>query len=226
MIIECAHCEAMVDAKVIGSYDYVAEDDPPGRYSFLKCPKCGMALLVIQEDYGGGLEDPFRIFPPYEDRLNFLIPRPIRDAYAEAWSCQRAKAFTAAAIMCRKTLEAICVEHKAVGRNLVASLKNLKDSGVIEDRLYEWADALRISGNEAAHDVGVTVSRDDARDLLDFTKALLEYVFTFRDKFEEFKKRRQVKEKAKKKVECRMAMKTAINNLRKEVGENNDCNKR
>lgn len=47
-----------------------------------------------------------------------------------------------------------------------------------------------ISGNEAAHDVNVTISAEDARDILEFTNALLEYVFTFRDKFEEFKKRR------------------------------------
>ena len=41
-----------------------------------------------------------------------------------------------------------------------------KDDGIIEKRLYEWADALRTVGNEAAHDVGADVSRDDARDLL------------------------------------------------------------
>ena len=55
------------------------------------------------------------------------------------------------------------------------------------------SDALRISGNEAAHDVNVTTSPEDARDILEFTNALLEYVFTFRDKFEEFKKRRSGK---------------------------------
>jgi hypothetical protein len=76
---------------------------------------------------------------------------------------------------------------------LVSSLKELKDKGVIENRLFEWADALRISGNEAAHDVTVTISPEDARDILEFTNALLEYVFTFRDKFEEFKKRRSAK---------------------------------
>ena len=108
-------------------------------------------------------------------------------------SCLRANAYTASAIMCRKTLEAICSEHGATERNLLASLKKLKDEGVIEHRLYEWADALRIVGNEAAHDVKVQVSAQDARDVLEFTNALLEYTFTFRDKFERFKKRRAEK---------------------------------
>ena len=96
--------------------------------------------------------------------------------------------------MCRKTLEGICAEHSTTGRSLVSSLKELKDKGIIENRLYEWAEALRISGNEAAHDVNVTTSAADAKDLIEFTNALLEYVFTFRDKFEEFKTRRAARE--------------------------------
>jgi hypothetical protein len=92
--------------------------------------------------------------------------------------------------MCRKTLEGICEAHKITSRNLATSLKEMKDQGIIENRLFEWADALRISGNEAAHSVTVSISAQDARDILEFTNALLEYVFTFQDKFEEFKKRR------------------------------------
>jgi hypothetical protein len=55
----------------------------------------------------------------------------------------------------------------------------------------EWDDALRLAGNEAAHDVNVTISGDDARDMLEFTSAILDYLFSFWDKFERFRKRRQ-----------------------------------
>ena len=193
MVIECGMCDTFVDAKVLASYGYNPDEGPPGEYTFLRCPKCSGPAVVVQEDYGDGLDSPFRVYPAQEDRLSFSIPEPIRNAYGEAWRCHRAKAFTAAAIMCRKTLEAICVAHGGTSKNLFNALKELKDKGVIENRLYDWADALRISGNEAAHDVAVTVSSEDARDLMEFTKALLEYVFTFRDKFEQFKKRRTKK---------------------------------
>jgi hypothetical protein len=133
------------------------------------------------------------LFPPEDNRVNPRLPAPLKSAYSEAISCFKSKAYTATAIMCRKTLEGICVEHGAKGNNLVSNLKELKDNGVIENRLFEWADALRISGNEAAHDVTVTTSPEDARDILEFTNALLEYIFTFRDKFEEFEKRRSSK---------------------------------
>jgi hypothetical protein len=74
--------------------------------------------------------------------------------------------------------------------NLVNGLKELKERGIIESNLFEWANELRIHGNEAAHDVNITTTPQDARDVVEFTHALLEYIFTFKEKFEAFKKRR------------------------------------
>jgi hypothetical protein len=105
----------------------------------------------------------------------------------------RSKAYTAAAIMCRKTLEGICAAHNAESRNLAQSLKVLRDNETIDRRLFEWAEELRLFGNEAAHDVNVTITASDAQDIVDFTRALIEYVFTFRDRFESFKQRRESK---------------------------------
>jgi hypothetical protein len=36
-------------------------------------------------------------------------------------------------------------------------------------------------GNEAAHGVELAISAEDARDTLEFTDALIQYVFTYRD---------------------------------------------
>jgi len=81
--------------------------------------------------------------------------------------------------MCRKTLEGICSVHgvKSSG-TLAAQLKKLKENGTIESRLFEWAEELRTMGNQVAHGVDVVISPEDARDTLEFTEALIEYVFT------------------------------------------------
>jgi hypothetical protein len=97
--------------------------------------------------------------------------------------------------MCRKVLEGIAEENRITARNLVTSLNEMREKGIIENRLFEWADALRISGNEAAHGVSLVVSATDAKDILEFTHALLEYVFTFQEKFEEFKIRHKAEKK-------------------------------
>lgn len=192
MIVECPACEARVDAESLHDYEhYNPEEGPPGRYSFLRCRACESPFLVVQENYGQGWDDPYRLYPAQDTRVNPALPKAIRDAYAEALACFKAKAYTAAALMCRKTLEGVCTEHGVGGRPLVAALRDMRDKGIIEARLFEWADALRIAGNEAAHDVTVTVSKEDAADMIQFANALLEYVFTFRDRFEEFKKRRE-----------------------------------
>ena len=198
MIVECKECEALVNAIILKDYSlYNDETGIACKYSFLKCPKCASPFLVIQENFGGDYwDDPYRLYPT-QDKINPFYPEPIKKAYSEAQSCFKTKAYTAAAIMCRKTLEGICVEHKIKERTLATSVKKMKDQGIIESRLFEWADTLRISGNEAAHDLSVTVAADDARDIMEFTNALLEYVFSFKDKYEQYKKRQKNKKKKK-----------------------------
>jgi hypothetical protein len=66
----------------------------------------------------------------------------------------------------------------------------MKEKGDIDERLYEWADMLRDAGNDAAHDVNVTVSETDATDFLEFTNAIVDYLFSYRDRFDKFKARR------------------------------------
>jgi hypothetical protein len=192
MILECNRCEAIVDAQALHSYvDTDPDPDaPPGKWSFLKCPKCTMPFVTVQVDVGEGFETPTRVYPAKEKELGDSVPRNIREAFKEASMCIKAKAYTASAIMCRKALEGLCAAHKVKERNLSLSLKKLREKGLIEERLFEWAEALRTFGNEAAHDVNIVMNAQDAKDIIEFTEALLEYVFTYRDKFERFKSRR------------------------------------
>jgi hypothetical protein len=160
------------------------------RYSLARCPQCASPLLAAQEP---GIEDwdpPQRLYPAIDSPVSDALPKPIREAFEEARSCFRGKAYTATAIMCRKTLEGICSAHGIQERSLKGSIEKLREKGVVEGSLLAWADALRDSGNEAAHDVNVTVAGQDAGDLVEFTHALIEYVFTFQERFEAFKKRK------------------------------------
>lgn len=192
MLLECTRCAAIVEAQEVASYFDDDEDVAQGKWTFAKCPRCTLPLLAVQCDFGDGFDadTPSRVYPPRDREMGDSVPKSIRTAFNEAMVCFKAKAYTASAIMCRKTLEGLCAEHGIKARNLSLSLKKLKDDGVIEARLFEWAEALRSLGNEAAHGVTSVISPHDAKDILEFTEALAEYVFTYRDKFERFKKRR------------------------------------
>ncbi len=197
MIVECQNCQASVDAEEAGGYEYpCSEGRPPGRYLLLKCQRCAKPILVTENNVGNMVEGdvwdtPVRIYPADDLYVSSSVPRPIRNAYEEAALSFRARAYTAAAIMCRKTLEGICHSQSIKENSLAASLRQMKDQKLIDDRLFEWSDALRLAGNEAAHDVTVTVSQEDARNMLEFASAIVEYVFAFREKFEQFKERQQ-----------------------------------
>ena len=91
--------------------------------------------------------------------------------------------------MCRRTLEVVTKEHGAAGRDLKAKMEALKGNGVIDQTLLDWATELRILGNEAAHGEG-EISRQDAKDALEFTEAMLSYIYTYRQNFDFFECRR------------------------------------
>ena len=150
-------------------------------------------MLAVVVDYGDGFysDSPSRVFPLVEQRqLGFAVPQNIQEAFNEAVVCFKAKAYTASAIMCRKTLEGLCDAHGATKGTLAKRLAKLHEERIIEAQLFQWAEALRNLGNEAAHGVDSQTSRQDCEDILEFTEALAQYVFTYRDRFEKFKKRR------------------------------------
>lgn len=205
MVISCDGCEAKVAATIEGEYnDYSDDAGYAVRYSLLRCPECGSAMLAWQDDEdaryhhaddGERWGRATRIHPATDQRqLGTSVPEPIRQAFIEALACfEKGKAYTASAIMCRKVLEGICDSHGANKGTLAARLKELYDKGELDKRLYDWITALRIAGNEAAHDVNTTVSREDASDLLDLTEAAAEYLYTFKEKFDQFQNRRKTK---------------------------------
>ena len=195
MIIECPSCGKRADAQIVGQYGYHDRaEGGPSRITMLKCARCEHPIVVREEERWEDMwSTPEVVFPVNNDQISSDIPSRIRTSFREARMSYRAGASTASVMMCRKTLEALCIEHGIKERNLAASIKRATESGLIDGRLVEWAQELRIVGNEAAHDVDADISGEDARDLLEFTEAILEYVFTFRDRFERFQQRRKAR---------------------------------
>jgi len=196
MIVECEVCNAYVETTPHGNFERLSDDSGPSiLFSLLQCNKCQSPILIEQDNIGNLAEgdiwdSPRRIFPTSKYRPNPNAPKNIQIAFDEAYTCFRNRAYTAAAILCRKTLEGISKANNVNERNLMASLRKMKDDGLIDERLFEWSDALRHAGNEAAHDVDITVSQADATDIIEFTNAILDYLFSYRDRFDKFKARR------------------------------------
>jgi len=63
----------------------------------------------------------------------------------------------------------------------------------IDGTIADWANALRILGNEGAHYTGRHVRRDDAEDAFAFAEALLDHIYVLRKRFDLFAERRAKK---------------------------------
>ncbi|WP_166145983.1 DUF4145 domain-containing protein [Methylosinus sp. RM1] len=195
MILECVECRTHVQCEVVGSYVRLSDGTGPSTLiSLARCEECGSPLLVVQLNIGNMVEGdiwarPRLLFPSLNERVQTGLPSDVSRALDEAKDSFKAGAFTAAAIMCRKAVEGVCRSHGVNERTLAESIRAMRDSGVIDGLLFEWADALRLAGNKAAHETGHHVTRQDASDVLHFTDALLEYIYSYRSRFTEFRDR-------------------------------------
>ena len=94
--------------------------------------------------------------------------------------------------MCGRAIEALCKERIKKKQTLEKGLKELKDKVIIDNRLFEWGEALRHRRNIGAHATGEDVSAEDAADLLDFSIAICDYVYVLSAKYEKFKQREEL----------------------------------
>lgn len=175
-----------------GTEDYDAFTSEDERVALLRCAKCGSPVVVEQECTFATWELRSVTWPTRVRALSPKVPEALRLECQEAQTCFQHGQFKAAVVMVRRTLEGVCHDH-GVARardNLVSSLRELVAQGKLDKSLAEWADELRVLGNEGAHFTGKAVSREDASDALYFIEALLDYLYALSAQFAEFKKRR------------------------------------
>lgn len=204
MLVDCKQCQAIVEAKehgVVETIDY-EETGLHEKWTVTQCPRCKTPSLVLQVRQGveEQWDAPTRLYPPEDYKADFRLPGHLKACFTEAISCLRAKAYSATALMCRKSLEALCRLQGSTAPNLARALKDMHEKKIIDDRLYEWAEALRSDGNLAAHEIEERVSREDAVHMVDFTEAILEYAYIMRPKFERYRAERAKRAKPKAKV--------------------------
>ena len=204
--VECLTCNRLVFSRVLSSvlpeyelnpnrYDIDGQNSCTA-YKVACCPRCESVFVVESNwtDYGGEFaSEPENVvlYPRDRSPLSDDVPEAIRRTFEQAVKCYRVHAHDASALMCRKSLEVLSAELGATGKTLKAKIESLSEAKRIDPRLATWADSLRVVGNEAAHEIAVGTSSEDAKDVLDFVEAILENVFVLDKKYQEFIERRK-----------------------------------
>lgn len=127
------------------------------------------------------------------------LPNDILQAFKEGATCKAVKCFNASGTMFR-----LCIDlatrpllpeedvdglSRKIRRDLGLRLPWLFDHGNLPEGLRELSACIKEDGNDGAH--AGTLTNDDAEDLLDFTQALLERMFTEPRRIELAKLRRE-----------------------------------
>ena len=183
LTLKCPHCGNIGTFETI--YDDICCTDNKGKSVVIgikMCPNpnCGGHAFVIYDLGSRSILDSYPI-----TRLDFNkddIPTQIAETFEEAIICHANKCYIASAIMVRKTLEQLCKDKGAEGRNLKERIQALIETITMPKELKEGMDVLRVLGNNAAH-VELTdfdeISKNELEISIDFTKEILKSVYQF-----------------------------------------------
>jgi hypothetical protein len=195
VFIACPYCDARVQASVLAEREYQGgEDDQPSKYQFVECSQCRNVLVGRSEwevdiENGQGWGGLTRKWPLVDPTLHPNIPLSVRRGLEEAKRCFTSHCHMACAVMCGRAIEALCREKVKV-EYLGDGLEKLKAEKIIDEKLFEWGEALKKERNIGAHAGEETVSRQTANDVLDFALAIAEYVYVLDEQFKSYKERK------------------------------------
>jgi Domain of unknown function (DUF4145) len=145
-----------------------------------RCPNGECQSLVFVILSGGRLSQSFP--PEVIDFDSTSLPDPILASLEEAIKAHSAGCFKASALMIRRTLEEVCKDKNATGRDLKARLASLSGSIVVPQELLDAADELRLLGNDAAHVEAKAydaIGPDEAALAIELAKELLKAVYQY-----------------------------------------------
>jgi HEPN domain-containing protein len=185
--VDCPKCSVRIKAD-IKSWVGNAQDE---AYFLVACPSCKQALFgkafVYQDEYNNWeWNNAERLWPmPTATEVSVAIPEAARRDIKDAQKCLSHGIYSAAAVLCGKALERL-IKEKA-GANMIAKgLAELKSKGIIDERLFAWAEALRKERNIGAHASDEDTTKENAQDIIDFTIAIFDYVYTLTEKYEKY----------------------------------------
>ncbi len=172
----CPYCRSKAVFFIIGDDISISQRYTAGQRV---CPDCQGHLFVVLE-----WDKLFRAFPPL--RIDFDsqdIPETIVRSFHETLSCHAHNCFVSAAIMVRRTLEEICADRGATGRDLKARIADLKGKVVLPNELFEAMDELRLLGNDAAHIEAKSyefIGTEELETAIQFTKEIMKGVYQYK----------------------------------------------
>jgi hypothetical protein len=177
---KCPGCGQLGTFEVMAanSQDFMLPDNI--RLGERVCPngECRAVVVVVWKN-----NQIVRCYPPLRIDFNKTnIPTAVVSALEEAITCHSDECYIAAAIMVRKSLEELCRNRGAQGKDLKERIRDLGTKIVLPKELLDGLDDLRLLGNDAAHiesRVYDEVGNEEVEVGIEFTKEVLKATYQY-----------------------------------------------
>jgi hypothetical protein len=167
---ECGYCSNSPASN--NGYQGALKQRPRNKPEYICiCHFCGKPTYIThQGDQYPGVA--------YGESVEEIDDEQLGNLYEEARQCMAVNAYTASVMACRKALMNIAVDQDA---NEDLSFKEyvgyLADNDYVPPNGEDLVDHIRNKGNEANHEISA-MTYDEAKELVDFTKHLLTFIYT------------------------------------------------
>lgn len=169
----CDHCNG-ITAKRISAPRWAMHDDDP---------------QIVEEG----------TYPPSVSQRAFRdVPDALASAAKEAWACFDVSAYRGAVGVARSVIEATAKDKGITVKGVATKINKLHDEQWIREDMKEAAHEIRYAGNDTAHgDMGRTVLREEAEELLGIMDEILHEVYTSRARTQRLRQAREARWEAK-----------------------------
>lgn len=176
----CKHLGAF-EVATYGDYDTMVANSAIA--SARRCPSCRALVFIVYK--GTNPAEVIASYPPEVIDFDTTgLPTPVVESLGEALVCHSQGCHRAAAIMVRRTLEEVCHDKGATGKDLKDRLAALGSLVLLPQALIAGLSDLRLLGNDAAHIKSTTyqqVGKDEIEVAIDVTKTVLQAVYQYAD---------------------------------------------
>ena len=152
------------------------------HYEIAECNNCDFFFLIMRQVFDDS-SSILRIFPDtLPEPIHEKTPEFLKQDLQEARNCFSIGAYRATGTMARRALQLCCIQKGAPKKRLQEQVEWLLANQIITKDLKDWADEVRLTGNDAAHPPQDStkdeiVTSDDAKDILTLLEEFIKVLY-------------------------------------------------
>ncbi|MDD4401839.1 MAG: DUF4145 domain-containing protein [Desulfitobacteriaceae bacterium] len=197
-VLQCLYCGNKTLMNKVGDHQLSESDEHTYFYRNSRmyvCPVCNRITFTeeecFSEDCGPWDEDyPYEkiIFPVNSLMSGHCLPNNIKEAFEASLKVKNIDA-AICLIALRRTLELVCKDKEAKGKNLSEMIESLSSNNILPPALIEVSTITRLFGNIGAHDNNGEVSAHEINQVAEFVEYILDYLYILPAKIESLQRR-------------------------------------